>query len=143
MAHQDYINISRRDFSLSRLRKNRKRELYYSLLVDYFVIAKKTNKGEKALMSDLVNLLLRCTYSFKTKTNIEFCKTTIAEFAWMGMISYEDYKDDSDVFVYALDPLFEAFRTRIFHSNYASLEEARESRFLSFVALVVALISLI
>lgn len=99
--------------------------------------------GEKARLSELVDVLLRCTYSLKTKNNREFCNTIIAEFAWMGMIEFEEYKDDGDVYIYALEPLFDAFRTRVFHSSYAQLKEARESRFLSFVALVVALISLI
>jgi len=142
MAYQNYINISRRDWSLLRLRKNRKRELYYSLLVDFFVVSKKTNRGEKVRMSTLVDNLLVCTHTPKTRNNREFCNTAIAEFGWMGMVGYEDIDDGSDVYVYALPPLFDAFRSRTFHSNYANLEEARESRLLSLVALVIALASL-
>ena len=142
MAYQDYINISRRDWSLSRLRKNRKRELYYSILVDFFVISKNTNSGEKVKMSNLVEVLLVCTHKPRTRNNREFCNTAIAEFRWMGMIGFEDIDDGSDVYVYALPPLFDAFRSRTFHINYSNLEEARESRVLSLVALVIALASL-
>lgn len=127
---------------LSRLKKNRKRELYFSLMVDLFVIANKTHKGEKIKKSDLVDILLRCTHTFKTRKNKEFCNTAIAEFMWMGMINYEEFIDDSDVYVYALEPLFDAFRSRVFHSNYASFEDARASRIISIVAIVIALISL-
>ena len=142
MAYQDIINIGRRDLGISRLEKNRKRELYYSLMVDFFVIAKNAGNGDKVKKSILVENLLDCTHTRKNHVNIEFCNTTIAEFGWMGMLGFEEISDGSDVYIYALPPLFEAFRSRIFHSNYANLEEAKESKFLSIVALVIALVSL-
>lgn len=136
------INISRNLNFRKRLRDNLNRNLGYSLVVDYFVIHVNISKLDSLNIDDVIAILLKCTRMKNSDENIEWANTIVMEMLWMGLLTC--HKDDSNQKIYLspTDDLFEVFKNRKFHSNYASFLESRNTKVLSIVSVIISFLAL-
>lgn len=111
----------------------------FCTILDYLSYLEGVSSIPSASIDGITSIALR-NYFFRTKKNRVEVKTWIAELNWMGLIKNMERKEGTEI--YLTDKGKEVYSNQVFHLVFSNLQEARESRVVAIIAMLIAIVSL-